>query len=375
MKPINYNLSSSKLIFLVNGSETSSAAVRAKMLSDRLMPNWDIWFKYRPEIKWKGIYSFIQFSLKLQPKIIYVMDTAFTGVLAGCIAKKMMGCKLITDTGDVAYELAKSTGNYSKTQLIMINWIEQMAIKNSDSLIVRGSQHKALLESQGVPNVVFVPDGVDIFAECPEDNLSLRTELKLENYLVVGMVGTMIWSERHRMCYGWDVIEALVFLKEFPVKALLVGDGDGRQILEARAQELGVSDRVIFTGQLPYEEMLRYLSIMDVCVSTQSNDLVGMVRTTGKLPLYLAYGKYVIATDVGEAKRVLPGVGCLLPYEGVRDDRYPARLAEHIRLLIAEPNRTKVSEAAFKVAQDNFDYNLLAQRVAKTCLDLVETDV
>ena len=41
--------------------------------------------------------------------------------------------------------------------------------------------------------------------------------------------------------------------------------------------------------------MLRHLSIMDVCISTQSNDLVGMVRTTGKLPLYLAYGKYVIA--------------------------------------------------------------------------------
>jgi glycosyltransferase involved in cell wall biosynthesis len=97
-----------------------------------------------------------------------------------------------------------------------------------------------------------------------------------------------------------------------------------------------------------------------------------MVRTTGKLPLYLAYGKYVIATNVGEAQRVLPGIGCLLPYDGVRDDLHPARLAEHIRLLAAEPNRIKVAEAAFKVAQDNFDYTLLAQRVAKACRDLVE---
>jgi hypothetical protein len=71
---------------------------------------------------------------------------------------------------------------------------------------------------------------------------------------------------------------------------------------------------------------------------------------------------------------VLPGVGCLLPYEGVRDDRYPARLAEHIRLLVADPSRTQVEEAAFKVAQDNFDYTLLAQRVAKICHDLVMDD-
>jgi glycosyltransferase involved in cell wall biosynthesis len=364
-----------KLIFFVNGLEVSSAAVRVKMFAERLPKEWEIRFNYRPASKWKGIFPFIQSALNFRPDIVYVMDTAYTGVLAGQIVKQLLGCKLISDTGDVAYELAKSTANYSKRQLALINWIEQISINSSDLLIVRGSYHKTLLESQGAQNVVFIPDGVDTIAIGSVDRTSLIAEFGLEHNFVVGMVGTMIWSQRHRMCYGWDVIEAVALLNDLPVKALLIGDGDGRRILEDRAKELGISDRVIFTGQLPYEEMLRYLSIMDVCVSTQSNDLVGMVRTTGKLPLYLAYGKYVIATDVGEAKRVLPGVGCLLPYEGVRDDRYPARLAEHIRLLIAEPNRTKVSEAAFKVAQDNFDYNLLAQRVAKTCLDLVETDV
>jgi glycosyltransferase involved in cell wall biosynthesis len=361
-----------KLFFFVNGTESSYGAVRAKAFSEKLSKLWEIKFKYRPTSKWRGILPFIQSALSFSPDIIYVMDTAYTGVLAGWVAKQLLGCKLIVDTGDAAFELAKSTGNYSKIQLALINWIEKMAIKNSDCFIIRGSYHKILLESLDVKNVVFIPDGVDIISIKPVDNSLLKTELDLNHSLIVGMIGTMIWSERHRMCYGWDVIEALTLLKELPVKALLIGDGDGRQILETRAKELGVSDRVIFTGQLPYEEMLRHLSIMDVCISTQSNDLVGMVRTTGKLPLYLAYGKYVIATDVGEAKRVLPGVGCLLPYEGVRDDSYPARLAEHIRLLVAEPNRLNVAEAAFKVAQDNFDYILLAQRVAQTCLDLVE---
>jgi glycosyltransferase involved in cell wall biosynthesis len=363
-----------KLLYFVNGLEVSAAAVRAQNFAERFPKTWKICFNYRPISKWKGILPFIQSALRFHPDIIYVMDTAYTGILAGQISKLFLGCKLITDTGDVAYELAKSTGNYSKRQLSLINWIEQISVNHSDRFIVRGSYHKNFLESQGIKNVVFVPDGVDTLGISPINRLSLRSKLELEQNFIVGMVGTMIWSERHRMCYGWDVIEALALLQELPVKALLIGDGDGRQILEARAQELGVSDRVTFTGQLPYEEMLRHLSIMDVCISTQSNDLVGMVRTTGKLPLYLAYGKYVIATDVGEAKRVLPGVGCLLPYEGVRDDCYPARLAEHIRLLVADPSRTKVEEAAFKIARDNFDYTLLAQRVVKTCLDLVEID-
>jgi glycosyltransferase involved in cell wall biosynthesis len=360
-----------KLLYFVNGSETSAAAVRAQNFAERFPEAWEIRFKYRPISKWKGILSFIQSALRFHPDIIYVMDTAYTGVLAGQISKLLLGCKLITDTGDVAYELAKSTGNYSKRQLELIDWIEQISVNRSDRFIVRGSYHKNFLESQGIKNVVFVPDGVDTLGISSTNHLSLHSELELEQNFVVGMVGTMIWSERHRMCYGWDVIEALALLIDLPVKALLIGDGDGRQILETRARELEISDRVIFTGQLPYEEMLRHLSIMDVCISTQSNDLVGMVRTTGKLPLYLAYGKYVIATDVGEAKRVLPGVGCLLPYEGVRDDRHPARLAEHIRWLVADPSRTKVAEAAFKVARDNFDYTLLARRVTQICHDLV----
>ena len=48
------------------------------------------------------------------------------------------------------------------------------------------------------------------------------------------------------------------------------------------------------------------LGALDVVLSTQSNDVVGQVRTTGKLPLYMANGRFILATDVGEASLVLP---------------------------------------------------------------------
>jgi glycosyltransferase involved in cell wall biosynthesis len=360
-----------KILFFVNGSKASAANVRANGLAEDLPIDWEIQFEHRPSPKWKGILPFIQSAIHFRPNIIYVMDTAYTGVVAGCIAKRLLGCQLIMDTGDVAFELAKSAGSYSQVQLALIHWIEQLAIHQSDYLIVRGSYHKIWLHQQGIHNVEFIPDGVDFEALAPVESTSLRHELGLEGCLVVGVVGTMSWSDRHQMCYGWDILEALAFLKDLPVKALLVGDGTGRAILEQRAKELGVIDRVVFAGQLPYEQLPQYISAMDVCVSTQSNDLVGMVRTTGKLPLYLAYGRYVIATDVGEAQRVLPGIGCLLPYEGVRDDQHPARLAEHLRLLLAEPERMQVSEVARKIAENNFDYKILAQRVQKTCEKLI----
>jgi len=360
-----------KLLFLVNGPKNSAAGIRAERLTARLPTNWDIQFRYRPTPKWKGILPFIQAALRFQPHLIYVMDSAYTGVLAGCAAKKLLGCQLIIDTGDVAFELAKSTGVYSTQQLALIQWVEQLAIQHSDQLVVRGSFHQQWLAKQGIQKVEFIPDGVDVQAAQPVDPTPLKQQLGLEHCLVVGMVGTMIWSERYHMCYGWDIVEALAFLKDIPVKALLVGDGDGRGILEQRAAQLGVRDRVIFTGRIPYQNLPDYLLAMDVCVSTQSNDLVGMVRTTGKLPLYLAYGRYIIATDVGEASRVLPNVGCLLPYTGVRDDEYPSRLAAHLRLLVEQPELLAISTGAKQVATDNFDYPKLSQRLEKVCCRLI----
>ncbi|WP_206814042.1 glycosyltransferase [Chroococcus sp. FPU101] len=359
-------------MFFVNSAESEAAGIRAKLFAERLSSRWEICFNYRPVPKWKGIVTFVRSALHFRPHIIYVMDTAYTGVLAGYMAKKLLGCKLITDTGDVAYELAKSTGNYSQQQLALIHWVEQLAIAYSDCLIVRGSYHQNWLEKQGIQNVFFVPDGVKLSSIKSVDVTSLKTELGLIHHLVVGVVGTLTWSDKHQMCYGWDIIEALSFLKDLPIKALIVGDGNGRSILQSRAEELGVADRVIFTGQIPYDELSRYLCAMDICVSTQSNDLVGMVRTTGKLPLYLAYGKYVIATDVGEAKKVLPAVGCLLPYDGVRDNHHPFRLAQQLKKLLAQPKLLEITEPAKQVARSHFDYDLLASKVERICCDLVK---
>jgi glycosyltransferase involved in cell wall biosynthesis len=170
------------------------------------------------------------------------------------------------------------------------------------------------------------------------------------------------------------VVEAMAHLCDVDVGALLVGDGDGRIRLEERARALGVSHRIRFVGRVEAVELLPYLLAMDVCVSTQSNDTPGWVRTTGKLPLYLAAGRYVVATDVGEAHRVLPGVGCLLPYRGVRDDEHPRRLAGHLRVLATERSQLQSADAGPEVWAREFDYDMLARRAWLFCCEIAGHD-
>jgi len=57
-----------------------------------------------------------------------------------------------------------------------------------------------------------------------------------------------------------------------------------------------------------------------------------------KLPEYLACGKYVLASDVGEARRSVTANGCRIPYAGGRDPAYVAGIAEAIRALAADPS-------------------------------------
>src|SRR5581483_5840630 len=128
---------------------------------------------------------------------------------------------------------------------------------------------------------------------------------------------------------GWDLIEALRLPRDKPVKGIIIGDGSGISRLKARCKQYEIEDKVVFLGFVPYDDLPLYLSMIDVCLSTQTNDIVGQVRTTGKLPLYLASGRYILASDVGEAALVLDHQ-MLVPYNGVKDQSYPVKLAERI---------------------------------------------
>jgi glycosyltransferase involved in cell wall biosynthesis len=134
-------------------------------------------------------------------------------------------------------------------------------------------------------------------------------------------------------------------------------------VLEAERDRLGLGDRLRLVGRVPHEEVPLWMNVFDVALSTQTNDPVGWGRTTAKLPEYLACGTPILATDVGEAHRWLNDSGQTLPYDGMRDEQYPARLAERIQAFagrdLAELRRDN-RELALRV----FDYRTLREQVS-----------
>src|SRR6185503_1169493 len=245
----------------------------------------------------------------------------------GALYRLAFGNRMIIDTGDAITELARSMGR-GRTGLLLTSLLERFALRIADKVIVRGSFHRELLAGAKI-NAEVIQDGVDISSFAAEDVRDLRKQNGLEGVLTIGLVGSSVWSEKLKMCYGWELVETIRLLQDKPVKGIMIGGGSGIAHLKARCREYGIEDRVFFLDHVPFERLARYLSLIDICLSTQTNDVVGNVRTTGKLPLYLAAGRFILASRVGEAARVLPPE-MLVDYRGSTDPAYPARLAERI---------------------------------------------
>jgi glycosyltransferase involved in cell wall biosynthesis len=223
------------------------------------------------------------------------------------------------------------------------------------------------MRGHGVRRIAIIPDGVDLDLVTTDSDVALRQRLGLGGVLTVGIAGYFTWFERLGGGLGSELVRALALVRDLPIHGVLIGGGPGLPKLRALASELGVADRLHILGRIPYGEYSRYLSLIDICLLTQTNDSSSWVRTTGKLPGYLASGRYVLASAVGTAQDILPDE-MLIPYAGRWDNTYPAKIAARVRELSTNPDRLTAGVALRSKAED-FGYS----KVAVTAAAFIDT--
>jgi glycosyltransferase involved in cell wall biosynthesis len=123
-----------------------------------------------------------------------------------------------------------------------------------------------------------------------------RAELGLEAHdPIIGYVGSRP-AERG----GMALIEAAARLSgKYPrLGVLIVGDGPGMESLLTRARELGVEDRCVLTGYVPFDRVPLHINSLDVAVSiSQLEDR--RAASELKVRQYLACGKPVVISPGG----------------------------------------------------------------------------
>ena len=111
--------------------------------------------------------------------------------------------------------------------------------------------------------------------------------------------------------------------------------------------------------------------MFDIALNTQPNDDAFWVRTTGKLPLYLAANRYILTSDVGEAHYILPQE-MLIPYQGLVDSNYPQRLSERIKALYYNRQQLDLRIGGRQLAEENFNYDTLSRKLEEKLNNIQE---
>jgi len=146
--------------------------------------------------------------------------------------------------------------------------------------------------------------------------------------------------------------------EDFPrlkFKLLVSGSGPLREELEALAEELGINDRVIFTGFHP--DINEIYTVSDIIVQPSLSESLPISLLEG-----MAFGKPAIATDVGSIREaVIDGkTGFLVK---ASDSRALSKAL--IQLFSNGEERTRMGLAGQRLIADKFSDTAMVKKIEK----------
>ena len=240
---------------------------------------------------------------------------------------KRQGARFIFDQHDLCPELYLSRFDRGQDLLYRgVCALERATYRAADVVIATNESYKQVARIRGGkrPEDVFVVRSapvVERFKEVPPE-----PELKKGKPYLLAYLGVM--GPQDGVDYA---LRALAKLRDEVGRtdwhAVFVGSGDAFDDMVALSAKLGLANQVEFTGRIPDEDLVRYLSTADVCLSPDPLNPLNDVSTMNKVMEYMAMSKPIVSFELREA-RVSAGDAAV--YAAANDESEFARLTSRL---------------------------------------------
>lgn len=230
-----------------------------------------------------------------------------------------------------------------------------MALRRADLITTDGYHVKEemvrLRISEDKIRMVFFGTDVTRFSPRKADDVELRRRYGLDDSPIV--ISTRTLTPVHDV--GTLVHAVPIVKRAIPnVTIVIAGDGSERKNLERLIETLGIRDSVRFVGRVEEDEMVMWLRVADVYVSTSLAD-AGLAASTAEA---MACGLPVVITDNADNRKwVEDGVGGFLVPNGAFEiiaDRVICLLRDkEMRLEFGRRNRQVIEERNNYVTEMN----------------------
>jgi glycosyltransferase involved in cell wall biosynthesis len=239
---------------------------------------------------------------------------------------KRRGARFVFDQHDLCPELYLSRFASRGEDFLyrMVCRLERATYKAADVVIATNESYRTAAITRG---------------NMPSDKVFVvRSAPVIERFRQVPAEPALKNGKPYLLCYlgvmgpqdGVDyALRSLALLREkrSDWHAVFVGAGDTFDEMVALSRTLGLSDRVEFTGRIPDEDLVRYLSTADVCLSPDPYNPLNDVSTMNKVMEYMAMSRPIVSFELREA-RVSAGDAAV--YAPANDEAEFARLTSRL---------------------------------------------
>lgn len=213
------------------------------------------------------------------------------------VAMRMAGGKVVYDMHDSGPELFEAKfGSSAGSSLLRA--AQGAAIACAHQVIVTNETQRELAHTRGPslssPKVTVVRNGPRL-AEFPDPPSGRPGELGTPRLIYVGTL---------------DVQDGVLELPDIlsapqlsSVHLTIVGEGAARAELVARCRDMGLSERVTFTGHVPHESIAGLIADADIALDPAPGTELNEGSTMIKIAEYLGCGRPVVAYDLRETRR------------------------------------------------------------------------
>ena len=300
-------------------------------------------------------------SYKFIKKILidYKIDIAFVYSIVNNIKGTIRACNelnipIIHRTFDVVHEII-----VEKYMSNFVRKMEKESYPKLDLVIANTPFMKTWAEEMGAKNVIVIPQGVDtnIMKNLPKDKELQKKYNINDNDKVVMYLGSILSHS------GLDVIFNNMgkILKDIPeFRLLVVGDGPDLERLKQQSKQLGIYEKIIFTGFVPYKEVPRFCSLADLCINPFRMD--GKYAFNDKLtPVkffdFLSCGKPVLATPLQGTLYDFPKESNTIIYESL--DLFTGKMIE----LLKNDSLDEIGQRGREFVGKNFTWDSVTKKM------------
>ncbi|WP_233256010.1 glycosyltransferase family 4 protein [Falsiroseomonas bella] len=266
---------------------------------------------------------------EFRPDILYERYNLF--YLSGAVLARRLGLPFLVEVNAPLAEERARFGNLRLRRLA--RWSEAFVWRRADRVLPVTEVLAGHVAAAGVARerIAVIPNGIHL-EEFPEPG---PPPAEPKATLTLGFIGFV------RDWHGLDhVVRAIAAWQGEPrLSLLMVGDGPARPGLEALAAELGIADRVTFTGLAPREQVPALLAGFDIALQPAAVPYASPLKVFE----YMAAGRAIVAPDQPNLREVLADGTTALLFDPAR----PGAMWDAVLRLATDPAlRARLGAAA-----------------------------